>query len=913
MATAKAIGTVDTFDQNIPGRATFTAAFSVVGNSVTTPVSKNVKLHGPGDVANIDVRQVIRTEPKPLTPNYEPNFFAAVEFDRPDFPWIVTPARETVLIPDVTDPAVASARLRPWLALVAVRQQEGVSLTMPDGAGLPVLEIRSPAAVATELQDLSDSWAWAHAQTVGEMGEAEGVLQDGPPEHNCSRLICPHRLLPQSAYIACVVPAFKLGVMAGLGIPITAADETKLEPAWLQDDDSVRLPVYFHFEFNTGPNGDFESLASLLVPRSLTADDVTVPFDISSTGDTRLPDTDLIRLDGALTAGDPPAFDDTEYQAALAEIVSQPEPTLDPDDPDPVIAPPLYGRWHAARQTVTPGATWLADLNLDPRRRVAASAGTQVVQRNQEDLMAAAWDQLGEVQKANEMLRRAQLAREAMKASYSRTVAAFSTTNQDRGFAFTGPVLSRVVDAGQTIAAAITQSRVPDGLVSPAFRRLTRPRGAVGARLVASMGSGTVPSIIESISASVFNVIPFKTNSGQVDGNTTHPDDTIPVFGNPGDVLPTDGGALSDPNVPANAFRDAAATFQSFFGGTGGPPPVIPASNRPALNLGLGSTARDGIQPATAITSRVLARLTVNGGPLTRATLDPLEPVMAAPQFPQPMYAPLRDLSPDNLLPGVFRIPPNTVTLLNTNRAFVEAYMAGLNHEMARELLWRGYPTDQRGTYFAQFWDPTCRVPPATTPAEIVARRDITPMHTWPLSTRLGTHQPADPGRTSGNQVVFIIRGELLRRYPNAIIYAAPGTTDTDGNFDLDETQEEVPIFRGTLPPDITFLGFNLTDDDVRTRELYFVLQEQPTEPRFGLNEAPPTPIDPNAPLAKWEDLSWGHFGPNTQFIHVGTLPAASSLPNNPIWGVNSAHLAQITFQTPFRVAIYGPDILPTP
>ena len=31
--------------------------------------------------------------------------------------------------------------------------------------------------------------------------------------------------------------------------------------------------------------------------------------------------------------------------------------------------------------------------------------------------------------------------------------------------------------------------------------------------------------------------------------------------------------------------------------------------------------------------------------------------------------------------------------------------MCGLNHEFAGELLWRGYPTDKRGSYFRQFWD----------------------------------------------------------------------------------------------------------------------------------------------------------------------------------------------------------------
>ncbi len=39
-------------------------------------------------------------------------------------------------------------------------------------------------------------------------------------------------------------------------------------------------------------------------------------------------------------------------------------------------------------------------------------------------------------------------------------------------------------------------------------------------------------------------------------------------------------------------------------------------------------------------------------------------------------------------------------TLLRTNNRFIEAYLVGLNHEMGRELLWREYPTDQRGTYF---------------------------------------------------------------------------------------------------------------------------------------------------------------------------------------------------------------------
>ena len=90
---------------------------------------------------------------------------------------------------------------------------------------------------------------------------------------------------------------------------------------------------------------------------------------------------------------------------------------------------------------------------------------------------------------------------------------------------------------------------------------------------------------------------------------------------------------------------------------------------------------------------------------MTEPRADPLEPILDAPDFPQPMYEALRDLSQDFLFPGLEQVPANTVTLLETNPKFVESFLVGLNAEMSRELLWRNYPTDQRGTYFRQFWD----------------------------------------------------------------------------------------------------------------------------------------------------------------------------------------------------------------
>ena len=88
---------------------------------------------------------------------------------------------------------------------------------------------------------------------------------------------------------------------------------------------------------------------------------------------------------------------------------------------------------------------------------------------------------------------------------------------------------------------------------------------------------------------------------------------------------------------------------------------------------------------------------------------------------------------------------------------------------------------------------------------------------------------------------MLLIRGELLRRYPNTVIYAVRAAETDDGrDLSTNPNDERHPVFRGTLQPDVTFVGFDLTADDVVTGSgWFFVLQQQPTEPRFGLDEAP--------------------------------------------------------------------------
>ena len=114
--------------------------------------------------------------------------------------------------------------------------------------------------------------------------------------------------------------------------------------------------------------------------------------------------------------------------------------------------------------------------------------------------------------------------------------------------------------------------------------------------------------------------------------------------------------------------------------------------------------------PQTSLVALASAVLVTAGGASAAAGTSGNSPVgvdavQTNPVFPQPMYEPLRDLSQDLLLPGLDSVLPDTVLGLKTNVRFVESYMVGLNVEMGHELLWRGFPTDQRGTYFSQFWD----------------------------------------------------------------------------------------------------------------------------------------------------------------------------------------------------------------
>jgi len=315
-----------------------------------------------------------------------------------------------------------------------------------------------------------------------------------------------------------------------------------------------------------------------------------------------------------------------------------------------------------------------------------------------------------------------------------------------------------------------------------------------------------------------------------------------------------------------------------------------------------------------------------------------LVPAMAYPDFEDPMYEKLRDISSELLIPNLNLIPPNTISLLVTNPPFIESYMVGLNHEFGKELLWREYPTDKRGSYFRQFWDVKGIITNETglTQEQLTEKyKDIIPLDKWFSTSELGNHNNRNLG--GKKQVVLVVKGELFKKYPNTIVYAqkahifkdSHGTPDASHEPVIIEVQTEdemkaeikFPIFKADVNPDIKFFGFDLTIPQARGADdpqnenddwgYYFIIQQIPGEPRFGMdiNYEPDDPAHPT-----WDDVSWDKYSPVKGFISTGVKPTgftptgAGEDINQ--WGNNSAMMAYILYQKPVMIAVHAKEML---
>lgn len=211
-----------------------------------------------------------------------------------------------------------------------------------------------------------------------------------------------------------------------------------------------------------------------------------------------------------------------------------------------------------------------------------------------------------------------------------------------------------------------------------------------------------------------------------------------------------------------------------------------------------------------------------------------------APTFTEPALGHLRAIDPDWLVPGSGDLADDSVAALATNPAFVEAFMVGLNHALARELVWRGYPLDPTHTMLTRFWGTSTTEP------------DVHPADQWDAASPLGSHS------TSG-RVVLLLKGALLSHFPTASVRLVG--TRPDG------TERSVPPdLAATLTPGTTVVGFPLTPDQALHPDpkgpdgvsaWSVAIEESVRHTRFGVDDA--VQHHDSTPPPGWQDLDWGH------------------------------------------------------
>ncbi len=1071
---------------------------------------KEIQLYGPGDIIGIDSKAIVKTEPRNWITNFEPNYLPYIDFYEEDFPWRYTPARHT------------GDRLRPWLTLVVLKEEEFEEGQNIKDRPLPSFKLKDGKTTAGIFPKPAELWAWAHVHVNKDLSDGAApntadaaaintaitALINSEPDHAYSRILCPRKLEANIGYYAFLIPTFESGRLAGLGrdIPDTLV-ATKC--GW-DEAGNIEFPYYYRWYFRTGNVGDFEYLVNLLQPKPADKSVGVRDIDVIHPGSNLPPINDaalnnILKLGGALRVpfdtmkqADkdivkkydewdehpyPHPFtvamakrinlaDDYANEAKNVEqvnldagIVSETDTTK--GDPDPVITSPLYGRWHALQQRLLKDSAntdlphnknWVHELNLDPRFRVAAGLGTKVIQKNQEEYMQAAWEQVGKVVEANNKLRFAQLATEVSLKYYTKH---FTPLITEKAFVFTAPVQKRILYQQLTAYKQVEQSVIPTAVTSGTFRSITRPRGRVMKKMVFNNGatpgnlierinngeviiappkvdpSGAVnltdiaaeaaPKNIPSVIATLlkkykwFRYLPLlllliilliillffrtaigwsvlgvaaavliwlyikfnnwdkaikKATSVSQDSQTPAAVDAYPkspdfVITTPGsNVTPTIGSTDSAESIKfKEALKDVFTIVDIKFAD-----PV-----RPKIDLaGITATIIQSLDPAVTIPRRTYNGISIPGYIIANM-VETFAPVMVYPEIDVPMYDPLAKMSSELFLPNINLIEQNSITLLENNQKFIESYMVGINHEMSRELLWREYPTDQRGSYFRQFWDVTSFLPPQPVPVNIKEQlRDIPKIHEWskintakvfpaqpdsPLKNELGQHNQRAivSGKT---QLVLVIRGELLKKYPTAVVYAhkadwGPDQTVVAGEpapkprsvneerifVKLTAAQEKdpptsiikTPLFEAKVDPDIYFFGFDLDDEEARGKlnptslsddaGWFFVIKERPGEPRFGLDIEKAKNEAGQEKIINWNNLSWkdiqtadGNCIEMNRTISFQAYNALQDQENKPHaddvqarWSpdTNAAELAYILYQVPVLVGVHASRMLP--
>jgi hypothetical protein len=1099
-------------------RGKITVSLKIDGSGVdenpdlTSMVDKDIELYGPGDIVGIDSKAIIKSEPRHWITNFEPNYLPYIDFVDPDFLWRYTPSAAngkrltpwlTLIVLREDEFKEGKNILNRPLAFISLDESLDLQTVLP-----PVDNLWAWGHVHVNKDIVSSDTNPVSENESAFMGKFNNTVSSNPDRAYC-RLLSSRKLDENTGYHAFLIPTFETGRLAGLGFDPMASEEyganTISWEHYTGRQEPMNFPVYHRWYFRTSEVGDFEYLVRLLEPRVADSRVGHRDIDVQDPGSNIAPIDDerlqgILRLGGALRFPVACLQGEQKEQYQTYENWDQPYPQQfqtelaafinladdyrhvstqdahqnsdlaieeDEGDPDPLVTPPYYGHWHAMKNRVlkeddgsdmAQNQNWIHELNLDPRWRTTANFGTNVIQKNQEAYMDAAWEQVGDVLEANKKLNYGRLAKLASQAWYRKHIvpdsiatASGSVTvlepNIESMIFRTAPMHKRVLSGGKTLRHTMKHATLPHAMVSAPMRRVMRPRGRLAKKLSfkddvridnllervneqqvspapprevpdgllthSQVSESTTPNylsnwlidllksnrwllyvplllvmililflwlanVITSFASPAFlsvavagiglymlfkrilsdiekseSILPDNQRPEVVDDFPSSPDFRITETGDR--FRPGRGGSDS---VEAERFKTALRhnfDFVTRSAEAGKEVPLVP--------LNLSTVVADtvsAINPEVTIPRYLLGQIQIPVR-IIEALQEKFVDVMHYPVIDFPMYKPLLESGTDNFVPNLNLVEPNSISLLETNQKFIESYMVGLNHEFVRELRWREFPTDMRPTCFRQFWDISSVINKDELDDEGLREslRDIPPLHRWSRYSSLGDHDHREAQGDKEEEVVLIIRGELLKKYPTAVIYAhkAEWALDENDERDLTKPREfaegenvteiiKTPLYSAKAEPDIYFFGFDISvleakggsgEEDDDDAGWFFVIKERPGEPRFGLDVPGDADDFEVSNVAGWNDLSWSHVvenvSPGKYLTVTGPRSISVDSPSDPqpddgeahdAWqqqkedshlswdsNMNSAELAYILYQVPVLVGVHAAEMLP--
>jgi hypothetical protein len=780
-------------------------------------------LMGPGDVRGLRPGAIRSVAPTPGDPDAETDYAPHVEFASPDLPWRYSPDRW----------AKTDRRLKPWIVLVVGTVSE--ILLEPEGTVtlLPTV---------TAEYNLAHSARWAHVQ-----GEGPAPIQ---PENQArvSRILSERPLQTGADYLAVVVPAFnKVG-----------------GPSWTPGQ-RVTVPAYHWWQFSTAPDADsFADLARKL--DGIASNDPAVAGLGFAPLSYPTPATALT-VRGALA---PIGSGDPALPATVAADLAG-RRTLPKTDPRgrPIISLPEYGDAWVADADAT---GWGAQLNADPRHRGVAGLGSWAGVILQEEIASAAADRAGALFLAAAKIRGLTLGLAVSGSLWERRL---PTTRGERLLLF-GPSFQRMPTTSGTVLSQVSdlapERPLPGALLTSAAARVLRPGTALARH--ASPGALDPDAIFKL--ANACPEPPARSPAGLPHGDNfatwleeegypsewTRPlyqhldevraDPSIELQADPGEILPV----LGTDRVDWDSVRDLIEE-------TGTRPPDRPC--RPVDLAALDDAIRRAVDPRgeDALVRRRVRDL-IHG-----LDDEPLAPTEFCPDFDLPGWRVLRDHAPDWLLPGAGKLPMHRVVALETNLAFSDAFLVGLNTQALGELRWRNIPIRGDCTPLRRFWE---RVDPGANTAD----QDIRGIAEWPTATSdtLGslTHVPVG---SPGENLVLVFHTPLFRRYPGTLVYLFPAGGPPLNRFsvqpdlEVNPAQRIFPTYQAEIQPEYPFFCF---------------------------------PVDADALMSHWvvvEEVQRGY-----RFYNRGGRAVSSA-------NADGSAFARAAFVEPTRVIIQGTELLP--